>query len=56
MQQPTHHAAAVTNVSKSFTDLLNEGVGQTTYMTAAHSSTIPSGDFQLFPTVLLLVR
>ena len=34
-------SAAVTNVSK----LLNEGVGQTTDITAAHSSTIPSWIF-----------
>ena len=38
----TNTSAAVTNVSKSFTNLLNEGIGQTTYMTAAHSSTIPT--------------
>ena len=46
-------SATVTNASiwtESFTNLLNEGVNQTTYMAAAHSSLMPSGDYQLFPT------
>ena len=33
-------------MSESFTNLLNEGVGQTTYMAAAHSSMIPLGIFR----------
>lgn len=46
-------ATTVTTASiwtESFTDLLNEGVNQTTYMAAAHSSLMPSGDYQLFPS------
>ena len=46
-------APTVTTASiwtESFTNLLNEGVNQTTYMAAAHSSLMPSGDYQLFPT------
>ena len=37
-----HHQERATNVSESFTNLFNEGVGQT------HSSLISLGDFQLF--------
>ena len=36
--------------SESITSLLNEGVSQTSYMAAAHSSLMAPGDYQLFPT------
>ena len=36
--------------TESLHNLLNEGVSQTTYMAAAHSSLISPGDYQLFPT------
>ena len=43
----------VTNPSiwtETITNLLNEGVSQSTYMAAAHSSLVTPGDYQLFPT------
>lgn len=50
----TTTAPAVTNNAsiwtESITNLLNEGVNQTSYIAAAHSSLMPSGDYQLFPT------
>ena len=36
--------------SESILSLLNEGVNQTNYMAAAHSSLMAPGDYQLFPT------
>ena len=37
-------------LAESLHNLLDEGVSQTTYMAAAHSSLMTSGDYQLFPT------